>query len=139
MTKTIKDIMTTNPMALPSSATAVDAARAMTEKNIGDVIVLDDGEVCGIVTDRDIVVRALGKGRDPKSVELKDICSKTLATLEPESKIGDAVQLMRDKALRRLPVIEHGKPVGIVSLGDLAIERDRKSALANISAAAPNK
>lgn len=138
-TKTIKDIMTAYPTTLPADATIADAARAMREKNIGDVIVLDDSTVCGIVTDRDIVIRALAEAGEPRSVKLGQICSRQLTTLEPDAKIGEAVQIMRDKALRRLPVVENGKPIGIVSLGDLAQERDGKSALAHISSAPPNK
>jgi CBS domain-containing protein len=137
-TKLIKDVMTSDPIVMPSDATIVEAARAMRDKDIGDVIVLDDGEVCGIVTDRDLVVRALADASDPHGTKLGEVCSKNLTTLEPESKVGEAVTLMRDKALRRLPVIENGKPIGIVSLGDLAMERDKKSALADISAAPPN-
>jgi CBS domain-containing protein len=139
MTKTLREVMTDNPTTLPSTATIVDAAKTMREKNIGDVIVMNDGEICGIVTDRDIVVRAVAKGGDGAAMKIGDICSKDVTTLEPDTNVGAAIQLMRDKALRRVPVVENGKPVGIVSLGDLAKERDPKSALADISEAPPNK
>jgi CBS domain-containing protein len=139
MTKTLRDVMTENPATLPATASIVDAAKTMSEKNIGDVIVMDDGEMCGIVTDRDIVVRAVAKGGDGASMKIGDICSKNVTALEPDSNVGEAIQVMREKALRRLPVVENGKPVGIVSLGDLAQERDPKSALADISEAPPNK
>jgi CBS domain-containing protein len=139
MTKVIRDIMTPDPEMLPATATVIEAAHVMRDKNIGDVIVLDDGNVCGIVTDRDIVVRALATGGEPKSIKLGDICSKELTTISPDSKLGEAIQIMREKALRRMPVLDNDKPVGIVSLGDLALERDRKSALADISAAPANK
>lgn len=138
MAKLVSDLMTADPEMLPATATVAEAARIMRDRNIGDVIVLEDGTVCGIVTDRDIVVRSLAKNGGPQTM-LGDICSRTLVTLEPENKIGDAIKLMEEKALRRLPVVEDGKPVGIVSLGDLALERDRKSALGQISAAPPNK
>jgi CBS domain-containing protein len=139
MTKVIRDIMTPDPEMLPTTATVIEAAHVMRDKNIGDVIVLDDCNVCGIVTDRDIVVRALATGGEPKSIKLGDICSKELTTVSPDSKLGEAIQIMREKALRRMPVLDNDKPVGIVSLGDLALERDRKSALADISAAPANK
>jgi CBS domain-containing protein len=115
-----------------------DAARRMKDRNIGDVIVLDGAVVCGVVTDRDIVVRAVAEGLDPKSTTLGEICSRELVTVHPDDSVKDAVQLMRAHALRRLPVLDGFNPVGIVSIGDLAIERDAGSALADISSAAPN-
>jgi CBS domain-containing protein len=136
---TIRDVMTPNPVALPATASAVDAALAMRDFDVGAVIVLDDGEVCGIVTDRDIVVRVIANGNYPASTQLGEVCSRELATVSPGAPLEDAVRLMRDKALRRLPVVEDGQPVGIVSIGDLAVERDRQSALGHISAAPPNR
>jgi CBS domain-containing protein len=138
MAQQIRDVMTSNPTALPATATAVDAAKAMRERDIGDVVVLEDSRICGIVTDRDIVVRSLGAGRDPAQTKLGDICSRELTTIAPTDEVADAIRLMKDKAIRRLPVVENDRPVGIVSLGDLAVERDRRSALGEISAARPN-
>lgn len=140
MAQTLSDVMTPNPATLPSSATVVEAAHEMKDKDIGDVIVLDDNnQVYGIVTDRDIVVRTLAEEKDPNQVTLKDIASTNLTALSPDSRVGEAMKVMSEKAVRRLPVVDNGKPVGIVSLGDLAQERDRSSALADISSAPPNK
>jgi len=139
MPETVQEVMTTNPTALSASMTIGDAARTMRERDIGDVIVLDDeNQLCGIVTDRDIVVRAVADDKNPTDVRLGDICSRELTTIEADASVKDAVKLMRERALRRLPVVEHGRPAGIVSLGDLAIDRDPKSALADISAAPAN-
>jgi CBS domain-containing protein len=91
------------------------------------------------VTDRDIVVRALADGREASATTLADICTRDLETLSPEDSASDAVRLMSSKAIRRVPVVEDGKPVGIVSIGDLAIEQDPDSALADISEAKPNR
>ena len=136
---TIAEVMTKNPETLPTTATVADAARLMRDKDIGDVIVMENGTVCGIVTDRDIVIRAVAEnGTSPSEKTLGDICSKDLETLSPDSSVEEAVQTMRNKAVRRLPVIDGGKAVGIVSIGDLAEERDPKSALADISAAPAN-
>jgi signal-transduction protein with cAMP-binding, CBS, and nucleotidyltransferase domain len=111
----------------------------MRDSDIGDVIVLDDSQsVCGIVTDRDITVRAVAEGRDPSSTKLGDICSRDLQSLGPDASVGDAVRLMTDQAIRRLPIIDGGKPVGIVSLGDLATTHDPESGLADISSAPAN-
>jgi CBS domain-containing protein len=111
----------------------------MRDSNIGTVVVVDNGKVGGIVTDRDIVVRAVAQGRDPATTKLRDISSHDLTMLSPMDTVEHAVQIMRQKAIRRLPVVENGKPVGIVSLGDLAVERDPDSALGNISAAPANR
>jgi CBS domain-containing protein len=135
----VREIMTQNPVTVQMSDTITAAARTMRDANIGDVVVLENGQVRAILTDRDIVVRALAEGRDPAQTAVGDICSRELTTLSPQDAIEKAVAVMRDKALRRLPVVEEGRPVGIVSLGDVAVERDPESALGGISAAPPNR
>jgi len=139
MNDNIRDVMTDSPYALSRTSSVMAAARAMRENGIGDIIVLDGDRLYGILTDRDIVVRALAEEKDAMSTAVGDICSRDLTTIEPTDSVGAAVRLMRDRALRRLPVVDKsGAVVGIVSLGDLAVERDRRSALADISAAPPN-
>jgi CBS domain-containing protein len=138
MAQNIRDLMYANPITMSSTSTVAEAAQRMREDNIGDVIVVENDQLCGIVTDRDIVVRAIAEGRDPATAKLADICSRDMTTLSPTDTVEDAVRLMRDKAVRRLPVVEEGKPVGIVSLGDLAVTQDPHSTLGNISAASPN-
>jgi CBS domain-containing protein len=135
----ISALMTPDPVTLSSRATVEEAARRMRDAGIGDVIVLEDDQVCGILTDRDIVVRAIAEGHDPAELPVAAVCSRELTTLSPDDSVERAVQLMQEKAIRRLPVVEGGRPVGIVSLGDLAIERDPDSALGQISSAAPNE
>lgn len=138
MAKTIKDSMTTKPASLPVSATVADAARQMRELDIGDVLVEQEGRLAGILTDRDIVVRAIAEGRDVTS-KLGDIVSSEVVCITPAESADDAIRLMRERALRRVPVVENGRPVGIVSLGDLAGERDPRSVLGEISSAPPNR
>ena len=138
MAQQIRELMTPNPVSLPGTASVCEAARTMRDADIGDVIVIEKNQICGIVTDRDIVVRTLAEGRDPATTTLADICSHALTTVSPADSIEHAVQLMRSKAIRRLPVVEGEQAVGIVSLGDLAVERDPGSALGDISAAPPN-
>jgi signal-transduction protein with cAMP-binding, CBS, and nucleotidyltransferase domain len=139
MSKAIRDVMSMDPITVPAEAGIATAARAMKESDIGDVLVLDDkDQVCGIVTDRDIVVRVVAEGLDPSETKLGDICTRDLESVSPQNSVDDAVRLMSQKAIRRLPVIEDGKPVGIVSLGDLAITQDPDSGLADISEAPPN-
>lgn len=131
--------MTTDPVTIPSAASVIEAAQAMQKAHIGDVIVLDESsEVCGIVTDRDIALRVVAEGRDPAGTKLGEVCSRNLESLTPEESVGDAVRLMTEKAIRRLPIIEDGRPVGVVSLGDLATKEDPESGLATISEAPPN-
>jgi CBS domain-containing protein len=139
MSRTIQEAMTPNPMTVGAGATLMDAARAMRKHGVGDVIVTDDqGQIWGILTDRDIAVRAVADGLDPTAVTVREICSREISVLEPTNTVEDAVRLMREKAVRRLPVVEGGQAVGVVSLGDLALEQDMASTLAHISAAPPN-
>ena len=134
----ISEVMATNVVTLDAKSTAAEAARMMKERDIGDVVVREADRVCGIVTDRDIVVRAVAEDKNPQNVTLADICSHDLVTLAPTDSVSDAARVMSERAVRRVPVVENGKAVGIVSLGDLAIERDPSSALADISEAPPN-
>lgn len=138
MGQSIREIMTTDPVSLPASSSITEAARCMKDRDIGDVIVIDEGEICGVLTDRDIVVRGLAAGRDPGGTKIAEVCSRDLVTASPNDDVDKTVQLMREKAIRRIPVVEGGKAVGMVSIGDLAVERDPRSALADISAAPPN-
>jgi signal-transduction protein with cAMP-binding, CBS, and nucleotidyltransferase domain len=139
MPQSIREVMTADPVTLSAATTLVDAARRMKDESIGDVLVADGNEqLRGVVTDRDIVVRAVAEGLDTASATLGDVCSGQLVTLAPTDAVGDAVRLMSERAVRRLPVVENGQAVGIVAMGDLALERDPHTALADISAAAPN-
>jgi CBS domain-containing protein len=131
----IRDVMTPAPIVLSERQTASDAAKMMKDCDVGDVLVCDDGgRLLGIVTDRDLVVRCLADHGGAETL-LRDLCSCDVNTLEPEASIEDAVSLMRSCAVRRIPVVERGELVGIVSLGDLAREREPESALGRISSA----
>jgi CBS domain-containing protein len=137
--KSVREVMSENPVCLDEGASVLDAARAMSNGHIGNVIVTREGEAYGILTDRDIVVRCVARGKDVGSCTCGEISSSTdLLTIGPDASIEQAVDLMRQRAVRRLVVVESNRPVGIVSLGDLAKERDRRSALGEISAAPPN-
>ena len=138
MAKQIRDVMTPAPIMLSERQTAADAANMMKECDVGDVLVCgDDSRLCGIVTDRDLVVRCLAEGGNG-STPLRNLCTSDITTLSPDASIDEAVSLMSDRAVRRIPVLEGGELVGIVSLGDLAQERDPDSALSQISAAPAN-
>jgi len=135
-TDTIAAVMTKQPAVLESGSPLTHAARVMRDSDIGDVI--EGGGVCGIVTDRDIVVRGIASGKDPSTTRLDEICSKDVTTVSSDTPVEEAVRLMRDRAVRRLPVVDGDRPVGVITLGDLAMERDPSSALADISEAPPN-
>jgi CBS domain-containing protein len=139
MAQMIREVMSSRPVTLEDSASVFDAARAMRDEDIGVVIVVNHGSIRGVLTDRDVVVRAVAEGRDPKSIKVGEIVSEDVATVTPDEPVDKVVSLMRQKAIRRVPVVDGGRPVGVVSLGDLAVERDSKSALADISAAEPNR
>ena len=139
--KKIRDVMTKDPVTMPADATLVEAAQAMRDRNIGDVIVLksnSDTEPCGIVTDRDIVVKGVAAEHDPSDTPLEAVCSHELVSVAPDDPIKKAVDLMMQRSIRRLAVMEGRTPVGVVSLGDLAATEDPKSALGGISRELPN-
>jgi CBS domain-containing protein len=136
--KTVQELMTPDPITLPETATLLDAARTMRQAGIGNVVVLHGEAVCGIVTDRDIVVRGIADGRDPRATTLGDVCSRNLTTLSPDDQLETAVRLIREHAIRRLPVVRRGRAVGILTMGDLAMQEGSDSALADVSAAPPN-
>jgi CBS domain-containing protein len=138
MAQLVKDIMTADPVALPGDVPVQRAAIAMREHDIGDVLVVDDGRLQGIVTDRDIVVRAVADRVDLSDCLLRDVCSQPLVTAEPNEDADTAITHMREHAVRRIPVVDNGHPVGVLSIGDAAIERDTRSALADISSAEGN-
>jgi CBS domain-containing protein len=138
MGQKLREVMTPNPVTVSATANAVEAAKAMRDNDVGDVVVSDGDEVRGILTDRDITVRVVAGGHDPTLALASEISSQDVTTVTPDTDVDTAVSLMREKAIRRLPVVENGQPVGVVSIGDLARERDPGSALADISSAPPN-
>jgi len=138
MEQSVREVMTPSPTTFPATATVVDAARAMRDPNIGDGLVMKGKQICGSVTVRDIAARVLAEGEDASKTKLGDVCSRDLTTLAATDSTDEAVTRMREQAIRRLPVVENGQPIGVVSIGDLAVERDPDSALADISAAIPN-
>lgn len=136
----VRDVMTTQLTTLPTTATISEAAKRMRDDNIGDVLVLEDGLLRGVLTDRDIVVRCVADGSDPSTVSVGDVCSAEPTVVSADAPADDAVRQLREAAVRRLPVVDQsGNPVGVVSIGDLAVENDPHSALADISAAPPNR
>jgi CBS domain-containing protein len=137
--QTVRDVMTTDVVSLPSETTLAEAARTMREQDIGDVVVADGANLTGLVTDRDIVVRAVAERRDPESTTIGEIVTTDLVTVRPDDSVHSAALLMRDNAVRRVLVCDdENSLVGIVSIGDLAERIDPESVLGGISKAEPN-
>jgi CBS domain-containing protein len=138
MADTVREVMTPGVVAVRPDASLVEAAQLMRAQDIGDVLVAGDHQVIGVLTDRDIAVRAVADGADPLTVSAQAVCTPNPVVIGPDDAVSTAVELMRDHAVRRLPVVEDGQPVGMVSLGDLALAQDPGSALADISRAEPD-
>ena len=134
----VRDVMHRDIAVVDAAARLVDAARTMQTRDIGNVIVRSENGSLGILTDRDIVVRVVANDRDIFATTAGDACTSPVVTLSPDDTVSRAVALMRERAVRRLPVVEDGLPTGIVSLGDLALEREPGSLLADVSGASPN-
>jgi CBS domain-containing protein len=136
----VRDVMTAAPETVTLDTSLTAAARLMANNDIGDVIVTEPGteRVAGIVTDRDIAIRAVAEGRDASSTTVEEIFSRDLVAVAPTDTVRHVIELMQGLKVRRLPVVDADRAVGIVSLGDLAVEADVGSTLAEISSAAPD-
>jgi CBS domain-containing protein len=135
----VRDVMTARVVTLPPETTLAEAALTMREPDIGDIVVTAGAGPAGLVTDRDIVVRAVAERRDPASTTIGEILTPNLVTVRPDDTVQSAALLMRDNAVRRVLVCEDDQTlVGIVSIGDLAEEIDPESVLGGISRAEPN-
>jgi CBS domain-containing protein len=121
MARTIRDVMGPPPACMTPADSVIAAARAMREQGTGMVLVVDDGELIGLLTDRDITIRVLADNHDAASTRLGDICSTDLVVVGPDDDAMAAVELIRGRAVRRVPVVDAGTPVGVVSIADLAL------------------
>jgi len=137
MELSVQDVMTPNSCAVSPEASLMDVAHIMRECDIGEIIVLVGDWLFGILTGRDIVVRALAGGLEPETTKVGEICSREPTTVGPTASVTHAARLMRDNAIRRLPVVDGaGHVMGVVSIGDVALERKGSAGLGDISGAA---
>jgi len=117
--------MTSNPSSVRADQTVADAARLMRDEDVGMTPVLEEGRLVGTVTDRDIAIRVVAEGRDPQATSVREIASTGLVTLDPEQDLDEAIRLMSEHQVRRLPVVEEdGRLVGVVAQADIAREGD---------------
>jgi CBS domain-containing protein len=133
----VRDLMTPGVIGVDYHQSIAEAARTMRDWGIGAVLVTKDKVVHGLVTDRDLVVRAIAESKAPDE-PVGPLSSGDLVGVDADDDAEVAMRLMREHAVRRLPVVDHGQIAGMVSLGDLALEADPASALAQVSQAGPN-
>ncbi|MDP4180451.1 MAG: CBS domain-containing protein [Bacillota bacterium] len=133
----VKDIMTKSVAYVNPSNTVVEAAQLMQKHNVGVIPVCDQSGVIGLVTDRDIVVRNIAHGKSPLDTPVKDVMTSQVTSVSPESDVDEASKIMSQNQIRRLPVVENNKLVGIIALGDMAadsrFDTEASAALSDIS------
>ena len=123
----VADVMTPGVESTTSSEALRDAARTMREGDFGSMPVVDDGRLVGILTDRDIVVRAVAEGLDPAVARVGEVASRDPVTVRPGQDLDEAIELMSRHRVRRLPVVEAGRLVGVVSQADVALDGKEKT------------
>lgn len=119
----VREIMTTRIVSVEPNTTVHDAAVMMNRNNIGAVPVVESGNVRGMLTDRDIVLRCVAENRDASGLKVADICSQGAVSVRPEQNVSEAMNLMSTEQVRRLPVVDNGRIVGMLSLADVAREK----------------
>jgi CBS domain-containing protein len=130
MAKSVRDAMTEDPRSIGASASVVEAARLMREQHIGSLPVTEDERLVGMITDRDITTRVVAASAAPETTSVGDVYSRDLISVEPDNDLDQALQLMARHQVRRLPVVENGRLVGMVAQADIALkESDRTGEL----------
>ena len=125
MTKGIREVMTSNPCTIDSDKPVSYAAKMMRDEDVGLAPIVEGDRLVGTLTDRDIAVRVVAEGRDPESTTVKDVASTDVVTVDPEQDLDEALRLMSEHQLRRIPVVEEdGRVVGVVAQADVARQAD---------------
>ena len=126
--KKVHEVMTDRPRCVTPETPVADAARLMESEDVGSLPILDGEQLAGMVTDRDIVIRAVAKGKDPKGMPVREVASRDLVTVHANDDLSDALQLMASHQVRRLPVVDDDNAlVGIVAQADVAFEAKEKA------------
>ena len=115
-----KDVMTKDPATLGPEATLGEAATLMRQEDCGSIPIVDGGRLVGIVTDRDIVIRAVAAGKDARSTKVSEVMSADPVCISPDTGVDEAANVMAERQIRRLPVVEDGKLAGILVIGQIA-------------------
>src|SRR2546423_6736975 len=124
MAKSVRDAMTADPRSIGASASVVEAARLMREQHIGSLPVTEDERLVGMITDRDITTRVVAEGAVPETMSVGDVYSRDPISVEPNNDLEEALQLMAHHQVRRLPVVENGRLVGMVAQADIALKEN---------------
>ncbi len=119
----IREIMTTDIASAELDTTLEEVAQMMKDEDVGAIPVVDEDELVGIVTDRDIVIRCIAEGKDPAETHVEDVLTEELHTIHPDADAAEAARLMAEKQIRRLPVVEDGELLGVISIGDIAVKQ----------------
>jgi CBS domain-containing protein len=122
----VRDTMTANPLSIETSASVVEAARLMRQEHIGSLPVVKGGQLVGMITDRDLALRVVAESADPQSVTVGEVASHDTVTAQPDQDLDEALRLMAHHQVRRLPVAEGGRLVGILAQADIAHGEDRE-------------
>lgn len=120
----VRDIMTTDVACAAPDTTLEEIATMMRDEDTGAIPIVDDEALVGIITDRDIVIRCIADGKDASECTAEDIITENLETIEPDDDVNEASQIMARRQIRRLPVVEDGRLVGMLSLGDIAVKHE---------------
>ncbi|MGI6622168.1 MAG: CBS domain-containing protein [Clostridiaceae bacterium] len=133
----VKDIMTKDITYINPDSKVVEAAQLMQKHNVGSIPVCDQSGVIGIVTDRDIIVRNIAHGKDPKETPVRDVMTGQVIMASPDMEVDEVAGMMASKQIRRVPVVDNNMIVGMVALGDIATDKrfsmEASEALAEIS------
>ncbi len=124
----VRDIMTTGVEIAAPDSSLQEIATLMKNEDVGAIPIVDGNELWGIITDRDIVVRCIAAGKNPSQTEAQEVLSEDLETVEPDDDVQEAGRIMAEQQVRRLPVVEDGTLVGMVSIGDVAVKQSERTA-----------
>lgn len=124
MAKSVRDAMTANPLSVGTASPVIAAARLMRDRDVGSLPVVQDERLVGVITDRDITVRVVAESGDPGSITVGDVASREAITAAPEQELDEVLRLMAHHQVRRLPVTEGDRLVGILAQADVAHEAD---------------
>jgi CBS domain-containing protein len=127
MAKSVRDAMTADPRSIGASASVVEAARLMREQHIGSLPVTEDDRLVGMITDRDITTRVVAESAVPETTSVGDVYSRDLISVEPNSDLEQALRLMARHQVRRLPVVENDRLVGMVAQADIALKESERT------------
>ena len=135
----VRDTMTGSPRSIDASTSVVEAAQLMREGHIGSLPITADERLVGMITDRDIAMRVVAEAADHTNTSVGDVSSRDLVTVEPDEDLDEALQLMARHQVRRLPVVENGRLVGIVAQADIALSENEKTAKLVEAISAPSE